>query len=147
MSVYKTYKFYTGKNQRIAAFARERSDKQLEIFLLFCSPKDHFSRREANITYFAILDGQLRITPSQSGQSNYSDEVTGITYHPEIVLIPLGEKPKLDFIHWMQEHYFRKGDYPCPCTISTLYQTTAGGTIIKIEVGKPKRRITKMDGE
>lgn len=144
MSVYKTYKFYTGKNQRIAAFAREQTYGKLEIFLLFCSPKDHFSRREANIVYSNILDGQLVVISLENGQMSFRDDETGITYHPEIFSIDPGEKPKLAFIHFMQQHYFRKADFPCRCTISTLHHKTVGGLVIKIEVGKPKRRITKI---
>lgn len=108
MSIYKTYKFYDENKRRIAAFAREIDGGKMEIFLLFCSPRDNFSRIGARLVYSAIMDGQFTIIRTEPDCVAYKDELTGITYHPKVFYIGSSENPRKAFIEVMEANFYRR---------------------------------------
>lgn len=136
--IYKTYKFYTAKKQRIAAFA-SRAEQQgiLIVTLLFCSAKDSFSKELANNIYEALITGKA--THVTTAKGDYY-QFGGFSWHPQVVTVPvLDGKPKKSFLEYMKKNYYRKADY------QMVYKQTllVGQGKTPIAVSKP-RGIYKM---
>lgn len=86
----KDFKKYTKDGKRIAAFAEE-SNGNLKMFLLFCSPKDSFSKKTAKMVKEYWLAGNTE-------------------YHPLIFNIPIeeGNTAEYTFRKYMNQNFFRK---------------------------------------
>lgn len=89
------YQFYDAKGRRIAAFCRELDSKTAEIYLLFCSKKDQFSRKFARSIYENYIAGSQAITV----------KVSPITV--EVPLIAEG-KTLQTLINFLSEEYYLK---------------------------------------
>ncbi len=105
MNIYKTYKFYTERKQRIAAYAftpigEQGGNPHIHVLLVFCSHKDHFEKKLADWVFEQFLKGEKEVV---------EDEITGVIYHPKLKLIPIIEgKSKKSFLYWMKSNYYRK---------------------------------------
>lgn len=97
--VYKTYQFYTKKNQRISAYA-EFIEGKLHITLLMCSKNDEFQHAISDNVFLQMWSGMAPPT---------CPVVNGITYHPEFASFEVTDHPKRTFIEWMEKTYYRKG--------------------------------------
>lgn len=139
MNELKTYKFYTAKKQRIAAYAfmPVGENPHIHVLLVFCSPKDHFDKKTADWVYSAFLKGEAETV---------TDEVTGIVYHPKLELIPvLDGKPKKTFLEYMKKNYYKKVTTKIRMDQVYLMKTMgADSRFDAIPVGKPTYTSMKL---
>ena len=90
---YSNYQGYLKNGNRVASFGIEKEGK-LEMFLLYCSKHDPFSKQTAKNTYKYYLengwDGKFQ------------------SFHPVILLLPINES---DSASYTFQNYIRKNFY------------------------------------
>ena len=91
---FRCYKYYSHKHRRIAAFARVL-DNKLEIFIEECDQKDKFSKAFAKEAYENYC---------KSGTPAAGEKVL----KPEIIVLPLEEKPKNQFLNYLSANYLKQ---------------------------------------
>lgn len=93
------YRFYTAKNQRISAFAREKEGK-LEIFLERCSKKDSFHK----------LTGKTVGSYWFKNGIDAFKTLYGKLYNPEVVEVKIseGNTPQYEFMKYLNNNFFKK---------------------------------------
>ena len=74
MEIFKNFKRYTNKDERLALLAKE-VDGELEVFILKCSKSDFFKKILAKIVYTWYLEGEPLLDD----------------YHPQIVKVAIEE--------------------------------------------------------
>jgi len=99
MEVYSNLKRYDEKGRRVAAFAQVK-DEKLEVFLLFCSKKDQFSKKTAKLVYEKFLSNKEAF----DGKCEHEKCI----YHPEIKTVDIldASRPKWSFLTWMSENFY-----------------------------------------
>lgn len=93
-----TFKFYTERDQRIAAFAEVAND-QLMIVLFICSSKDSFSKKMAKVA-FEHWKRSLPHTPVYA---------VGHLFHPRQLVIYFKGDARAEFLNYMELNFYRKG--------------------------------------
>lgn len=93
---YSNYQRYLKNGNRVASFGIEKRGV-LEIFLLYCSSKDCFSKQTAKTLYKYYLEN------GEEKMKNLFPE-----YHPMILLIPINEK---DSASWTFQNYIKENFY------------------------------------
>lgn len=132
MSEFKTYKFYTAKKQRIAAYMFAPVGDNFHVLLVFCSHKDNFNKKMADWVFSQFTAGHT---------ATITDEVTGVTYHPKLETIPvISGKSKKSFVDWMDANFYRKIYKILRYDQPVLFR--AGEKVIKM--GKPISRPYKL---
>lgn len=122
METFSNLKRYDIRGRRVAAFSKIVEDNKLEIFLLFASPKDQFSKDLAR---------QVYASPNAN--------LNGKQYHPVIYRIPIEEnKPKWSFLNHIRENFYIKREvnyriHTFPITKMGKITSKTSGTFIKIE--------------
>lgn len=96
-----THKFYTARNQRIAAFA-EPVEGKLRIVMFICSARDNFIKALARSAYDIWNN-----SGQPSGAQGFS--VRSFTLHPTVILVDLTGDSRTQFLELMEQNYYRKG--------------------------------------
>ena len=92
---YSNYQGYLKNGNRVASFGIEKEGK-LEIFLLYCSKQDSFSKHTAKQLYEYYLengwDGKFQ------------------SFHPVILLLPINESDSASytFQNYIRENFYKK---------------------------------------
>jgi len=92
---YSNYQGYLKNGNRVASFGIEKEGK-LEMFLLYCSKHDSFSKQTAKNTYEYYLengwDGKFQ------------------SFHPVILLLPINESDSASytFQNYIRENFYKK---------------------------------------
>ena len=92
---YSNYQGYLKNGNRVASFGIEKEGK-LEMFLLYCSKHDPFSKQTAKNTYEYYLengwDGKFQ------------------SFHPVILLLPINESDSASytFQNYIRENFYKK---------------------------------------
>ena len=92
---YSNYQGYLKNGNRVASFGIEKEGK-LEMFLLYCSKHDPFSKQTAKNTYKYYLengwDGKFQ------------------SFHPVILLLPINESDSASytFQNYIRENFYKK---------------------------------------
>ena len=92
---YSNYQGYLKNGNRVASFGIEKEGK-LEMFLLYCSKHDSFSKHTAKNTYEYYLengwDGKFQ------------------SFHPVILLLPINESDSASytFQNYIRENFYKK---------------------------------------
>lgn len=92
---YSNYQGYLKNGNRVASFGIEKEGK-LEMFLLYCSKYDSFSKQTAKNTYEYYLengwDGKFQ------------------SFHPVILLLPINESDSASytFQNYIRENFYKK---------------------------------------
>ncbi len=92
---YSNYQGYLKNGNRVASFGIEKEGK-LEMFLLYCSKHDSFSKQIAKNTYEYYLengwDGKFQ------------------SFHPVILLLPINESDSASytFQNYIRENFYKK---------------------------------------
>lgn len=92
---YSNYQGYLKNGNRVASFGIEKEGK-LEMFLLYCSKHDAFSKQTAKNTYEYYLengwDGKFQ------------------SFHPVILLLPINESDSASytFQNYIRENFYKK---------------------------------------
>ena len=92
---YSNYQGYLKNGNRVASFGIEKEGK-LEMFLLYCSKQDSFSKQTAKNTYKYYLengwDGKFQ------------------SFHPVILLLPINESDSASytFQNYIRENFYKK---------------------------------------
>lgn len=92
---YSNYQGYLKNGNRVASFGIEKEGK-LEMFLLYCSKQDSFSKHTAKNTYEYYLengwDGKFQ------------------SFHPVILLLPINESDSASytFQNYIRENFYKK---------------------------------------
>lgn len=92
---YSNYQGYLKNGNRVASFGIEKEGK-LEIFLLYCSKHDSFSKQTAKQLYERYL---------KVGINKLSTE-----FHPVILLLPINESDSASytFQNYIRENFYKK---------------------------------------
>lgn len=112
-SYYSTFKFYDGKQRRLAIFGQEIDGDKLKVSVITCSHKDQYSKKAAIQAY-----EEGKITKTRVVKIDYDPEtklpILGlkteeIPVTPIVFTIPIGEnKPKFSLITFCKENYLQK---------------------------------------
>lgn len=94
----KDFSKYLKDGRRVAAFGQQIG-KELEVFLLYCSRKDHFSKKWAKFTYDLYLSASKDL-----------DYINNFKVHPVVLRIPIieGNTAEYTFKTYMNENFYRK---------------------------------------
>ena len=92
---YSNYQGYLKNGNRVASFGIEKEGK-LEMFLLYCSKHDSFSKQTAKQLYERYL---------KVGINKLSTE-----FHPVILLLPINESDSASytFQNYIRENFYKK---------------------------------------
>jgi|694.fasta_scaffold00478_100 hypothetical protein len=126
----KNFKRYLEDGRRVAAFGRELIG-EVEIFLLYCSVKDHFNKRFAKHMYEIYKNAK---------SIQYLKEEFKI--HPVILRIPIqeGDSAEYTFKRYMRENFYKAFVFNEYCKRECI-ALLKEGIVIKKEKFKP----LKMD--
>ena len=91
--IFKTFKFYNSKKQRIGVFGKDNGDGILKLVIFRCSTKDHFSKKQAREAFELYDEGKI---------TDY--------YHPQRIDVRIenGDSAGWTFINFCHENYYRK---------------------------------------
>ena len=92
---YSNYQGYLKNGNRVASFGIEKEGK-LEMFLLYCSKHDPFSKQTAKNTYKYYLEN--------GWDSKFQ------SFHPVILLLPINESDSASytFQNYIRENFYKK---------------------------------------
>jgi hypothetical protein len=123
----KDFKKYLQDGRRVAAFGKQIG-QEVELFLLYCSKKDHFSKEWVNLVYRLF---QIKVV-EYNGKS-FKWGVTNL--HPVILRIPIseGDSAEYTFKKYMRDNFYKCHTYTeyCKREVTTLRKGEESARIFK----------------
>jgi hypothetical protein len=109
----KDFSKYLKDGRRVAAFGQQY-DNEIEVFLLYCSRKDHFSKKRAKSVYSSYKAGtplEKIVVDFEIAENTDGEEYVKLNYaHPVVIRIPIkeGDSAQYTFSKYMVENFYRK---------------------------------------
>lgn len=117
---YSNKRLYTVTGKRAAVFIRNSGKDEAELFELFTSKSDQFSRNLAEEVYKTYL---------REGIKEYKNEIypeityNGVKYHPNIITYVGNTKDSIQYkLKQYCKHYYKKGKIHLKYQVEVLYK-------------------------
>lgn len=119
MKYYSNKKLWMQDGKRLALFAREMDESNVEIFTLYSSKNDPFHRYIANEVYKIYLDkGEKALN------KDFSLKYMGVLFHPQIEIVSKKSSDKLHYFAdlYCKENFYRFGKIERTVVFDVLYK-------------------------